>query len=350
MLNADSYAVVVFHPDGVHLLGGGDNGIRRWRLEDGQEVGKQTGMMLKAICVSKDHKWIVCGTEEGARVWDAEIQEKAINVEGRETVNAVDVSPDSTTFATGTDEAASIWGIINGERLVGPLPHDNEIRGLRFSPDGERIATSSEGGSILVFDGRNGDELVTIKTETPSIHYPSTPLAWSNDSQRIFATSKDKKIKLFDVSTRSQLAESPTLNVDSSDYVKSLALAANGKFIATFANRTISFLETSTLTRIGPIIEDSGMIVSVTLTPDSGYVATGRGGEFAIRDLGSILPDVYGPFHVGICLLTMLACQASLVLLLTLTHYIRRLTERKDDQTSDLQPRAATTINHPTPR
>ena len=38
---------VAFHPDGKHLLlGGTKNGIRRWRIIDGQEVGnlKQTGM------------------------------------------------------------------------------------------------------------------------------------------------------------------------------------------------------------------------------------------------------------------------------------------------------------------
>ena len=31
---------VAFHPNGKHILGGGKDGIRRWGLEDGQEVGK----------------------------------------------------------------------------------------------------------------------------------------------------------------------------------------------------------------------------------------------------------------------------------------------------------------------
>lgn len=52
----------------------------------GQEVlGKQTvaGIRLNAISVSKDEKWVVCGTEEGASMWDEEIPEKVAEVEGK---------------------------------------------------------------------------------------------------------------------------------------------------------------------------------------------------------------------------------------------------------------------------
>ena len=225
---------VAFHPDGMHLLGGGRDGIRRWRLTDGQEVGKQTGMKLWAISASRDHKWVLCGTDEGASVWDAEVHEKIIEVEGRHRVSAVDISPDSTMFATGTgwgDDKASIWNITSGERLVGPLEHDELVTGIRFSPNGEQVATSGLGGSIHIFSARNGDQLIDIKTIVPST-WPNIPLAWSSDAEQIFATSSDKKIRSFAVSTGSQLAESPILD---GGYDKSIALAPNGKFIATYA-------------------------------------------------------------------------------------------------------------------
>ena len=93
---------VAFHPDGKHLLGGSDDGMRRWRLADGQEVRRQTGMRLQAISVSRDHRWVVCVTRKGTTVWDGEMQEKILDVDGDNTVYAVDVSPDSTRFATGS--------------------------------------------------------------------------------------------------------------------------------------------------------------------------------------------------------------------------------------------------------
>ena len=71
---------VAFHTDGMQLLSAKETGLRRWRVLDGQEVGNEMEMDVKAISVSRDGKWIVCGTWEGASVWDAKTQEKAIEV------------------------------------------------------------------------------------------------------------------------------------------------------------------------------------------------------------------------------------------------------------------------------
>ena len=294
---------VAFHPDGKHLFGGGLDGIQQWQLSDGREVRKRTGMCLYAIDVSKDHKWVVCGTYDGASVWDGDMDEKLIDVEGGNRVLAVDVCPDSTRFATGTDKSEmSIWSIPKGERLVGPLRHDRSVTGVKFSPNGEQIANACYGGSICIFDSRNGDELITINTTMPYIT-AITPLAWSSDGQRIFATSDDDKVRSFDVSSGSQLAE-----LEVPGRICSLALAPNCKFIAIFASSeldtSISFLDASTLARTGPVIENTKMIWSIAISTDSSSLATGQyDGKIVIRNLSQILPDLYGPFDVRICAL-----------------------------------------------
>ena len=288
---------VVFHPNGKDILGGGMDGIRRWRLSDSQEVGRQTGIQVLAISVSRDCKWIVCGTRSGASVWDGELREKLIDVEGENRVFAVDISPDSTRFATGTGAGhykVGIWSIKTGKRLVGPLQHGNRVTGVRFSPTAEHIATAYYGGPVRVFDSRNGDVLITLDTKTPAIT-ATTPLVWSGDGRRIFATSKDNTIKSFDASTGSKLTE---LEIPS----HSLALAPNCKFIATFAGHSILFLEASTLAQIGPVIADSGDIWSIAISQDNSYLVTGHrdDGKIIIRNLSTILPDLCGPFDVSI--------------------------------------------------
>ena len=306
---------VAFHSHGLHLLSGHGNGIRRWRVADGQEVGNRVEMDVNAISVSRDGKWIVCGTSPGASVWDAKMQEKAIEVEDTEYVGAVDISPESTRFATAaggsSNYEARIWNIITGERLVGPLQHDGLIRGLKFSPNGEHIATVVNDAYIRVFDSHNGDQLITIKTDIPGWS-PVTPLAWSHDGQRFFAPASDRKIKSFDMSTGSQLAE---LQVHGDRTVAvSIAPAANGKFLATFAGHSISFCDTSTLTLIGPVIEDSQNIRSIALSPDCSYLATGGfNGDITIRHLNGILPDLYGPFRVSTYTLTVLSEESYIV-------------------------------------
>ena len=218
---------IAFHPDGIHLLGGSRHGIRRWRFGDGQEIGKQMQMDLRAVSASKDHMWIVCGTERGTSVWDAGLRENIIDVEATNTVAAVDFSPNSTRFATGTGHGeASIWSISSGKRLVGPLKHDHDVTGIKFSPNGEHIATTHSGGSIRVFESHTGDEVINIKTTIPSIQI-ITPLAWSNDGQQIFAVSDDNKIQCFEVSTGAQLVESPKILGDDHINIESIALAAS---------------------------------------------------------------------------------------------------------------------------
>ena len=239
---------------------------------------------------------------EGSECVGRRMDEEVITVEGGNQVFAVDISLDSARFSTGTNKAeVSIWSMTKGERLVGPLQHDEQVTGTRFSPNGEQIATACYRGSrIRVFDSRSGDELITIDTTTPQVA-AITPLAWSSDGQRIFAASESDKISSFDVSTGAQLAE---LQIPSRLIrgVHSLALAPNCKFIATFAHQSISFLDASTLAQAGPVIEDTN-IRSIAISQDNTYLATGHFyGKIIVRNLSQILPDLYGPFHVSICL------------------------------------------------
>ncbi|KAH0837838.1 WD40-repeat-containing domain protein, partial [Lanmaoa asiatica] len=294
---------VAFQPDGKHLLCGNGDGIQRWRLTDGKRVGKKTGMIVYAISVSMDHRWVVCGKSEGASVWDVELRKKVIDVEGKNFVAVVDISADSTRFATGTgssgsgsDRQASVWSLTTGKRLVGPLKHDNYVNGIRFSPSGEHIATTSRLYAIRVFDSHNGNEIISIMTDIPAWG-PATPLAWSNNGQQVFTTSSDNRIRCFDVSTGSRLADSQVLHDGDDSQVYSIVAAANGKFITTFTPHSISFLDTSTLTRIGPVVENSEEIRSISISSDCSRLATGRrDGKVVVRALRDVLPDLYGPF------------------------------------------------------
>ena len=294
---------VTFHPDGKHFFDGTSEGIRRWRVADAQEVGKQTGMDLNAISASRDHKWVVCGTMKGASVWDAELREKVAEVERGEYVSSVDVAPDCARFATATNGKVSIWNIATGVRLVGPLDGEG-VRGVRFSPDGGRVATacidSHDGSIIRIFNSHNGDQLISIENPMSAVN-PLTPIiTWSVDSQRLFAISKGNKIKLFDSSTGSQLAEWKIHENDSLDCI-SIALAANNKFIASSAGPFVSFWDTSTQAQVG-IVEATENIRSVALSPDSSRLVTGSNddsGKLITWDLRGILSESYLAINVS---------------------------------------------------
>ena len=264
-------------------------------------------MDLNAISVSRDGKWIVCGTTEGTSVWDAEVQRKVFMVDVEHDVEetapsvwAVDVSPESTRFATGTNgRKASIWSIVTGERLVGPFEHDRDVMGIKFSPDGRHIATAY-GDSIHIFNSYNGDQLITIKNQLPVSHWAGmTPTVWHLDS-RLFATSEDGKIKSFDTSTGSQLAECQVHSHDSWDPM-SIALPDNNSFIACSAGHSVSFWDTSTHTQLGSLLEDDDQIRCMALSPDGTHLATGEYNNrtITIWNLSDILPESNVPIKVS---------------------------------------------------
>ena len=258
-------------------------------------------MKVWAIAVSKDHKWVVCGSDEGANVWDAELHEKILEVESTLTsVFAIDLSPDSTQLATSARREASVWSITSGKRIIGPLKHNEVVIGVRFSPSGKQIATLIPGGSVRIFDSHNGDQLLDIKADSPSQFTVGViPLAWSNDGHQIFAITDNNMIKSFAFPTGSPLAKSPVLK-----HERSICIAGgNGKFIATVSEEAVSFLDSSTLAKIGTAISrDSEGKWSTAVSLESGRIAVGReDGKIIVHNLANFLPDSYGPFHVSIC-------------------------------------------------
>ena len=278
---------------------GQNRGIRKWQVSDGREVwGSLEGdSTVYAIALSRDHKWMVSGAEQGASVWDAKTHNKVVQV-GTTVVLTLDFSPDSTKFATGTGSreatpdpcSLNIWDVTTGERLVGPLEHDGKVVGVKFSPNGNHIATVTQKHHIRIFDSRNGDQLIVIDNPIPEWS-AITPIVWPFDG-RLFAVSGGK-IKSFDTSTGSQLAEWQIHSHDSGK-VMSLALSANNRFIASFAGHSVSFWDTSTHTQLGSVLKDVDQIRCIALSPDGTHLATGGYRKpISIWNLSDILPESY---------------------------------------------------------
>ena len=210
-------------------------------------------------------------------------------------VFSVDVAPDCTKFATGTDqEQVTIWSITTGEKILGTLKHDGNVRGVKFSPDGGRLATACSDSTIRIFDVHNGDQLISI--ENPTRVHSFLLITWST-GQRLFAVSEDYHIRSFDSSAGSLLAEWQIH--ESSDGPMTIALSTNGKFVASSAGRFVSFWDVSTHTQLG--IEETADIQCIALSPDGCHLAAGslNPASSIIWDVRDILPDSCLPRNVS---------------------------------------------------
>ena len=287
---------LVFLEDSKHVLSGGDDGmIRQWRVEDRTEVENQrlkASSRVEALSLSSDHNWIVSGENKVATVWNRKTRQSVLSVnEHSDLVLSVHVSPDSTKFATGSsDKSAFIWDISTGRRLFGPLQHGDWVVAVRFSPDGDCIATAVWTQELRIYDAHTGQLLRTITVAL----YSSITIAWSSDSHRIFTLSVNA-LKHIYVDTGTILSEW-TIPGQSKDSFLSIALPSNGRFIASFLGRSLSFWDTSARTQLGPTFEHTqvAQLYSMALSSDNNYLATGStNGIITLRDLNDIIPMSY---------------------------------------------------------
>ena len=287
---------LVFLEDGKNFLSGGEDGmIRQWRVEDGREVGQpyRASSGVQTIAVSGDRKWIVTGEERLATVWNRITHQSSFTVdEHTGWVRTVDISPDSTRFATGaTDNKVFIWDIETGIRLVGPLRHDKHVVAVKFSPDGNYLASVSLCRELRIYNADNGELLRAMPIKSHS----TNPIAWSSDSRRIFIIASDAVVRQIYVETGTFISEWSVPGDLDNSFI-SIALPRNGRFIASFVGRSLSLWDTSNSERFGPVFDHphNPRLWSIALSSDNNYIVTGgENGVITLRNLNNIVPMHY---------------------------------------------------------
>lgn len=81
--------------------------------------------------------------------------------------------------------------------------HTGPVNGLAFSPDGNRLATGGNDGTVRVWNVASGGELLTLTHS--SAEYPVYSVAFSPAGSRLATASFDKTAKIWDAKTGQEL-------------------------------------------------------------------------------------------------------------------------------------------------
>lgn len=260
------------------------------------------GSTVFDLVVSRDGNWVAGGMRDGhVVVWKATSLTKEIEFQGHsEPVYAVDISPDSARITSGSrDWTVSIWSLSSGRQLLGPLKHDFEVAGVRFSPDGKLIATATWAlESVRIYDSLDGTLLANFKIRVNSLFNRS--LAWSGNGKQLYTLSREGNVHCLDVSSKTALLQWSIHNKNSPCCI---ALGCDDTFLAVSANSSVSFWDTTTHRRIGPIIDYPHLVWSMAISENHDMVATGQK-TITLRNLLSVLSQ---PHHedVSICVFEM---------------------------------------------
>jgi WD40 repeat protein/tRNA A-37 threonylcarbamoyl transferase component Bud32 len=187
-------ASVVFSPDGQHLAttGRSDRTAKVRDARTGEELRSfkpHTGL-VSSVGFSPDGRPLAAVNAGGTwKVWDVSTGQELFTIQGHPPgASGLTFTPEGQRLYGG----GKVWDANTGRELLsvagGP--------GAAFSPDGQRLATSSSppNNPAKVWDARTGQQLLTLPGAGPI-------LAFSPDGLRLATVGGDGMVKLFDART-----------------------------------------------------------------------------------------------------------------------------------------------------
>lgn len=192
----------------------------------------------------------------------------------QDLIRTLAFSPDGQTIASGSrDKTIILWNAETGQPLGAPLTgHSDWVHSVAFSPDGQTLASGSRDTTIRLWD---------VSTRQP-VGQPLTghtdeiwTVAFSPDGKLLASGGADNTIRLWDVAT-GQPAGKPLAGHQ--DTVRELKFSADGRTLVSGSadNVVIQWDLPSGQPLAPPVTADlAGVWWSVVFSPDGNMMASG---------------------------------------------------------------------------
>src|SRR5262245_26141224 len=202
------------------------------------DTGGHTNGVYKLMVSDYTRQLISVGLDKTIRLWDLEsgeptrvLRPPAANGAHGYLFSAA-LAPDGKLLAVGTyraltplfDHRIHLIDITTGEMIRSLKGHIYTTYELAFSPDGERLASASQDGTVRIWNVATGETLKVLKGHEALVH----GVAWSPDGKYVVSGSYDKTARIWSVASGTTLA---TMR-ESQGNINTLGWRPDGKVIA----------------------------------------------------------------------------------------------------------------------
>ena len=261
---------LVYLPDGRRAVTGSKDGTAKvWDLESGEQQGTIMDHKneITGLTVTRDGTKVISSDDDGGiKVWDVESHELVEEWCYPETYPIVAILPDDRLIAVG-DQAVGIY-TMDGRQVKHSIGVDNVVWSMSFSADGDKLACGTD-DDIRVYDINSGTLILgPLQGHQDCIR----DVQWSRDGNRLFSGSDDMSIRCWNSDTGEQIGHPWTGHTHT---IRALSPSPNGSMLASASwDKTVRFWDATTGNPVRQHLQHDKQVDAVRFSPSSESVAT----------------------------------------------------------------------------